>query len=164
MDTLYRIKAAAKTIKTHPTWRPLGDLMKQTNLRIPQRVHRAILNISQQGLTKTEIATRMRLPSATVQQAIDELMADNKLHETRSMKRTTYHTTMQQGRYRSAEEEDVNLIRSELERNAGRKFTRQDLARRLGLSQERLAASLNVGVVKQQFHSSNVGAMSLYYA
>lgn len=135
-----------------------------TKLFIPQRVLHAILNLAIQGVTIRELARRLKIPLSTTQQAVNTLLQNGQLYETRSTKKTMYHTirTFINRLAQAAEPAAYQQVLQHLTRHRNRKFTLKELAQQLQLTLTETSDMLNLGLGQNAVTKTHVGALELY--
>lgn len=135
-----------------------------TQQHIPQRILNAVLNLAVAGVTVQQVTRRLRISTALAQQALTTLLHQGKLYETRSTKKTLYHT-IRTFINRLAQQVDETLygrVTAHMTRHPNRKWPERELAQHLGVSPQALQAVLTHGLAAGQYQKSHVGALRLY--
>lgn len=135
-----------------------------SKLFVPQRVLHAILNLAIQGVTVRELARRLTIPLSTAQLAVNTLLQSGQLYETRSTKKTLYHTirTFVNRLAQATEPAAYQQVMQHLTKHRNRKFTLKELAQQLGLTVPETSNMLNLGLGQNTVTKSHVGALELY--
>ena len=130
----------------------------------------AILNVATtESVTARQLLPRLRHCGAKVnvhqiQAVLDELTEEGKMFTTRSMKQTSYHTTIARAATRTTIRQSlIERIQALLSR-LGKTETAQRLSHLLGIDLATVTSHLEFASMYGSIKAKNVGSLRLYHA